>query len=83
MDLIRRVNRWLVGGTVAAAGCLSLVAAHSFHGHSVTVSGAASSASRGAQQAQALPSAPGGLASPSQAPVPGSPGASAVVSGGS
>ena len=83
MDLIRRVNRWLVAGAVAAVGFLSLAAAHTFHGHTVTARGATSSASSGTQQAQAPSSAAGGLASPAQAPAPASPGPGAVVSGGS
>ena len=83
MDLIRRVNRWLVAGAVAAAGFLSLAAAHAFHGHSVTAGAATSSASSGGQPAQAPSSAGGGLQSPAQPPAPASAGPSAVVSGGS
>ncbi|MGZ4227171.1 MAG: hypothetical protein ACXVHX_16570 [Solirubrobacteraceae bacterium] len=83
MDLVHRVNRWLVAGAVSAAGFLSLVAAHAFHGHSVAVGGATSSASRGVQQSQAPSRAGGGFGSPAQAPAPATPGPGAVVSGGS
>jgi hypothetical protein len=83
VDLIRRVNHWLVAGAVAATGFLSVAAAHTFHGHTVTARGASSSASSGNQQLQAPSSAAGGLTSPAQTPAPASPGPGAVVSGGS
>ena len=83
VDLVRRVNRWMVAGAESAAGFLSLVAAHAFHGHSVAVGGATSSASRGVQVPQAPSSSGGGLGSPAQAPTPATPGPGAVVSGGS
>ena len=40
LELIRRVNRWLVAGAIAAAGILSLLAAHAFHGRTLTAGGA-------------------------------------------
>jgi hypothetical protein len=84
MDLVHRVNRWLIAAAVSAAGFLSLAAAHAFHGHTVTSGGAASSASSAAQQSQASSSAgASGLSSPAQAPAPAAPAPSAVVSGGS
>ena len=83
MDLVRRVNRWLVAGAVSAAGFLSLIASHAFHGHRVAAGDPTSSASRGVQVPQAPSSSGGGLASPAQAPTPATPGPGAVVSGGS
>jgi tryptophan synthase alpha subunit len=83
MDLVHRVNRWLVAGAVSAAGFLYLIAAHGFHGHSVAVGGSTSSASRGVQQSQGPSSAGAGLGSPAQAPAPATPAPGAVVSGGS
>jgi len=84
LQLIRRVNRWLTAGAVAAAGFLSLVAAHALHGHAVRAGGAASSASGAAQQSQ--PASTAGtpsVRSPAQAPAAAGAAPGAVVSGGS
>jgi len=84
LELVRRVNRWLVAAAVAAAGVLSLVAAHAFHGHTVAAGSTASSASGAPRQAQPSSSAGApGVQSPAQAPAPAAAGPSAVVSGGS
>jgi hypothetical protein len=45
LELIRRVNRWLIAAAVAAAGLFSLLAAHALHGHTVTTGTASSSSS--------------------------------------
>jgi hypothetical protein len=45
LELIGRVNRGLIAAAVAAAGMFSLLAAHAFHGHTVTTGGASSSSS--------------------------------------
>jgi hypothetical protein len=86
LELIRRVNRWLIAAAVAAAGLFSLLAAHAFHGHTVTT-GVASSSSSAASPAASRPvaqSAGGsGLQAPAQAPAPAPPAPSPVVSGGS
>jgi hypothetical protein len=93
LDLIRRVNRWLIAAAVAAAGFLSLLAANAFHGRTITTSGG--SASSAAQsQSQSSPSVSGsstssssaggsGLQSPAQAPAPAPAAPAPVVSGGS
>ena len=97
LELVRRTNRWLIAGAVAATGFVSLAAAHAFHGRTITGSGASSSASSPTQQSGSLSSASsptqqsgsssraggGGLQSPSQTPVSGSSGSTGVVSGGS
>jgi hypothetical protein len=95
LDLIRRVNRWLIAGAVAGTGVLSLAAAHAFHGRTVTVGAASSSSGSAAQPSQPSSSSPAqqsqpssssagsGLQSPAQSPAPASTGSSAVVSGGS
>lgn len=82
--LIKRINGWLITGAVASAGLLSFVAAHAFHGH--TVSGGThtstavppsqpSSHTRGGLQAPAQP--------PAQSPAPAAATAAPVMSGGS
>jgi hypothetical protein len=93
LDLIRRINHWLIAGAVAGAGLLSLLAAHAFHGRTVTASGASSnssvtqsSSSSSGTSSASLSSANaggGGLQSPAQAPssAPATP--APVVSGGS
>jgi hypothetical protein len=84
LDLIHRVNRWLLAGAVAASGVLSLVAAHTFHRRGVTVGAASAGASGAAQQSHASSSAgAAGLRSPAQAPAPAPVAPSAVASGGS
>ncbi len=84
LDLSHRINRWLIAGAVVASGVLSLVAADTFHGHTVTVGAASSGASGAAQGSQSSSSgSAAGLQSPAQAPAPASIAPSAVVSGGS
>jgi len=95
LALIQRLNGWLITGAVAGAGLLSLLAAHAFHGHTVTgdlhtssLAGTASP-SRGsnvagaASRPQSTPSAGGALQAPAQAPAPASSAPAPVVSGGS
>jgi hypothetical protein len=80
LALISRINRWMVAGTVALAGVISIAAKASFHGHSRTV---ASSNSQGSQASGSSSSASGtGLQQPSQTPAV-APSAPVVVSGGS
>jgi hypothetical protein len=93
LQLIRRINRWLIGGAVAAAGLLSLLAAHAFHGHTVTTRGASSSLSApqlSSSSSGASYSSPSssnasgsGLQSPGQAPAAAAAAPAPVVSGGS
>jgi hypothetical protein len=87
LALISRINRWLIAGAVAVTGFLSLVAAHAFHGR--TISGP-NAAVQNATQPSAAPANAGGSddsnssgLSPSAAPAPAAPTPSAVVSGGS
>jgi hypothetical protein len=83
LELTRRLNRWLIGGAVAATAALSLVAAHAFHGHTATVGGVSASASGTAQQQSSSNADGAGLQSPAQGPVPAASAPSGVVSGGS
>jgi len=82
LELIRRVNRWLIAAAVAAAGMFSLLAAHAFHGHIVTTGGASSSSSAASSfgSPSGVPQSGGGtgLQAPAHAPAP-----APVVSGGS
>ncbi|HUE25675.1 MAG TPA: hypothetical protein VMP89_02800 [Solirubrobacteraceae bacterium] len=87
LALISRINRWMIAGAVAFSGVISLVAARSFHGHTVSaVSQPAQSSSAGSGSSSSGSSSSGsGLSQPSQAPAP-APAQSApapVVSGGS
>jgi hypothetical protein len=89
--LLSRINRWMIAGAVGFAGVISLVAARSFHGH--TVSGSSGAVSQPAQSSSSAagPGSSGsgssgsGLSQPSQAPSSGSAPSSPapVVSGGS
>jgi hypothetical protein len=87
LELIRRVNCWLIAAAVAAAGLFSLLAAHAFHGHVVTPGGASSSSSAVSQAGSpsGVPQSAGGagLQAPAQAPVPAPAAPTPVVSGGS
>ena len=91
LELIRRINRWLIAGAVAAVGLFSLLAAHAFHGHTVTTSRASSSVASqsgpisGSSSSSHSPSNAGGsgLQAPAQAPSPAPAAPAPVVSGGS
>ena len=87
LELIRRVNRWLIAAAVAAAGMFSLLAAHAFHGHTVTSGGASSTSSAvsPAGSPSGAPQSAGGpaLQAPAQAPAPAPAAPAPVVSGGS
>jgi len=93
LELIGRVNRWMIAGAVAASGLVSLVASQSFHGRTVssgTASGASSSqsssSSSGSSSNSGSTSSAGGTAiqQPAQPPSTASPvGSAPVVSGGS
>src|SRR6516165_5377531 len=87
LELIRRVNRWLIAAAVAAAGMFSLFAAHAFHGHTVTRGGASSSSSAassaGSQSGVPQSAGGSGLQAPAQAPAPTPATPTPVVSGGS
>lgn len=81
LELIRRINRWMIAAAVALAGMISLVAARSFHGH--TASAATSSQSSQSSNSSSSNSSGGGLSQPSQAPSPAQSAPAPVVSGGS
>jgi len=81
LNLVHRLNRWLVAGAVAAAGALSLIAAEAFHGRTVS-HGASAGTGGGIQQPQApSPSGAGAVGAPAPAPASSAP--PVVVSGGS
>ncbi|HUZ30265.1 MAG TPA: hypothetical protein VMU90_13530 [Solirubrobacteraceae bacterium] len=82
IQLISRINRWMIATAVAFAGVISVVADKSFQGHTATAattSGTQSSSSTGSS------SSSGSLEQPAQAPssAPAAPASSPVVSGGS
>ncbi len=91
LELISRVNRWLIAGAVALTGAISVAAAKSFHGHSSTSSPATSSQSSSPSSSSssgggnsASGSGSSGLAAPSQSPgATGASSAPVTVSGGS
>jgi hypothetical protein len=87
LELIRRVNRWLIAAAVATAGLFSLLTAHAFHGHTVTRGGASSSSSAvsSAGSPAGVPQSAGGsgLQAPAQAPATAPATPTPVVSGGS
>src|ERR1700739_4532841 len=74
VEMIGRINRWLIAAAVASAGLFSLLAAHAFHGHTVTTGRASSSSSTVSPAASpsGVPQSAGGsgLQAPAQAPAP-------------
>jgi hypothetical protein len=52
LALISRVNRWLIVAAVAFSGLISLVAAHAFHGRTVSAGGSSPEASTPPGQSQ-------------------------------
>ena len=96
LDLIQRVNRWIIVGAVICTGGVSVAAARAFHGRTVTGGGGTAAnavtpagASNSSPQSQSAASSnANGLQSPTQTPAPAQtapvhPGLSPVVSGGS
>lgn len=87
LNLIARINRWMIAGAVALSGLISVAAARSFHGHSTTSASASQpSSSSSAGSSSAGSSSDGsGLQQPAQAPssAPAQPAPAPVVSGGS
>lgn len=79
LELISRINRWLLACAVGIAGLLSLVAAYSFHGRTLAGGGAVAGSIATASQASSSV-AGGGLQQPLQLPAP-SAAAGSVVSG--
>jgi hypothetical protein len=81
LELLSRINRWLIAAAVVVAGFLSLLAERAFRGHtaSSTGSSAASSAAQSSSSGSGLSSSQSAPSSaPSSAPAP-----APVVSGGS
>ena len=86
LELLSRINRWLVVGAVALTGFLSLLAERAFRGHtsaSAASSSAASSAAASAGPAQQSSSSGSGLTPSQSAPSPAVSAPAPVVSGGS
>ena len=82
LALISRLNRWLLAAAVGFSGLVSLVAAHAFHGR--TVSTGASSAGVSTRQGSRPASAgSGSLQPPAQAPAAAPASPTPAVSGGS
>ena len=77
---ISGVTRWLTAGAVGASSALALIAAHAFHGR--TLSNTSSTGQSAVSQTSAPSSAASGLQPPAQAPAQ-TPAAPVVVSGGS
>jgi hypothetical protein len=78
LELLSRINRWLIAAAVVVAGFLSLLAERAFRGH--TASSTGSSAASGAAQ---QPSSSGSGLSSSQSAPSSAPAPAPVVSGGS
>jgi hypothetical protein len=92
LALVRRINRWLIAGAVAATGAVSAVAAQGFSGHTsaALVSSSATATTRQAQSSAGTSTSASssttssGLQSPAQTPTAAtSSGSSGAVSGGS
>lgn len=81
LELLSKINRWLLAGAVAVAGFLSLLAEHAFRGHT-TSSAASSAAQSSGSAAQQSSSSSAGLTPSQSAPAP-APAPAPVVSGGS
>ena len=97
LELIRRINRWLIAAAVAATGLLSLLAAHAFHGRTLTAGQSIVELERSVVELKGPTVEPflrrpissssnagsSGLQAPAQAPAPAPSAAAPVVSGGS
>jgi hypothetical protein len=83
LALISRINRWMIAGAVGLAGLISLVAAHSFHGRTLSSSNSLSSTPAPSASNSSANQAGGGLQQPAQAPSPTQSAPGPVVSGGS
>lgn len=80
---ISAVTRWLTGAAVALSGGLALLAAHAFHGHTVSNT-AQTNGQAGIAQSSTSSTTSNSLQPPAQAPAPApAPAAPVVVSGGS
>jgi hypothetical protein len=86
LELLSRINRWLIAAAVVVAGVLSLLAERAFHGHTTSSAGssAASSTVQPSSSGSSVSSGSSGSgltssqSAPSSAPAP-----APVVSGGS
>ncbi len=88
LNLIARINRWMIAGAVALSGLISVAAARSFHGRTTTPTGAATSqpsSSSSSSSGSSSSSDGSGIQPPPQAPAsaPAQPAPAPVVSGGS
>ena len=79
LELVSRINRWLIAGAVTLTALFSAFAAHAFRGHGVALGGTGVThhSHRGDGESS------GGLQQPAQAPAPAQPSPAPVVSGGS
>jgi hypothetical protein len=80
LDLIGRINRWMVAGAVVVTGAVSVAAAKSFHGHSTT--GSASTATQSSGSAGSSSNSGSGLQQPPSAPSVAGPASAPVISSG-
>jgi len=80
LSRISAVTRWITAGVIGLSGALALLAAHAFHGH--TLSNASTNTPAPVTQSAAPANTQSDLQQPSQAPVQ-TPAAPVVVSGGS
>ena len=81
LELLSRINRWLIAAAVVVAGFLSLLAERAFRGHSASSTGS-SAASSTVQPSSSSSGSGSGLSSSQSAPAP-APAPAPVVSGGS
>ncbi|HEV2975720.1 MAG TPA: hypothetical protein VGX69_12135 [Solirubrobacteraceae bacterium] len=83
LELLSRINRWLIAATVVVAGFLSLLAERAFRGHTSSSTGSSAASSTVQPSSSSSSSGSGsGLSSSQSAPAP-APAPAPVVSGGS
>jgi len=90
LNLIARINRWMIAGAVALSGLISVAAARSFHGRAATSASATSqpsqpSSSSTGSDSSSSSSDGSGIQQPPQTPsaAPAQSAPAPVVSGGS
>ena len=83
LALISRLNRWLLAAAVGFSGLVSLVAAHAFHGRTVSTGASSAGVSSTRQGSRPASAGSGSLQPPAQAPAASPASPTPAVSGGS
>jgi len=83
LALISRLNRWLLAAAVGFSGLVSLVAAHAFHGRTLSTRASSAGVNSTRQRSQSSSTNTGSLQPPAQTPAAAPASPTPAVSGGS